>query len=84
MVSFPILDEKLVYKIIKPMLVENIVTHILLLEITIAQCSPVDHTFPEVIQLPILLDIDDDDNLKEELTGGCQAKFCSLSLSDKW
>ena len=47
LVSFPILDENLVDNIIKIMLVENIVAHILLLEATMAQGFPIYHTFLE-------------------------------------
>ena len=45
--SFPILDDKLGDKTIKPMLVENIVAHLSLLETTMAKYFPMDHTFPE-------------------------------------
>ncbi|XP_068212623.1 protein FAM200C-like [Palaemon carinicauda] len=65
--SFPILDEKHGDKTIQPMLIENIVAHLSLLETTMAQYFPIDHSFPEWIQQPFLADMDDDDNLKEEL-----------------
>ncbi|KAK3895493.1 hypothetical protein Pcinc_000834 [Petrolisthes cinctipes] len=65
--SFPTLDEKQGDKPIKPMLVENIVAHLSLLETTMAQYFPMDHTFPELIQQPFLADMDGDDDLKEEL-----------------
>ncbi|XP_068228021.1 protein FAM200C-like [Palaemon carinicauda] len=84
--SFPILDEKPGDKTIPPMLVENIVTHLKLLETTMAQYFPMDHSFPEWIQQPSLADMEDDDNLKEELIDlqvnmGCQTKFRTLPLS---
>ncbi|XP_068232174.1 protein FAM200C-like [Palaemon carinicauda] len=87
--SFPILDEKHGDKTIQPMLVENIVAHLSLLETTMAQYFPMDHSFPEWIQQPFLADMDDDDNLKEELIDlqvnqGCQTKFRTLPLSGFW
>ena len=81
LVKYPILDENLVDKIIKIIHEENIVAHILLLEATMAQCSPTDH-FLEQIQLPFLPDMDDDDNLKEEIVEGCQTKLWSLLVSE--
>lgn len=88
--SFPTLDEKQGDKPIKPMLVENIVAHLSLLETTMAQYFPMDHTFPEWIQQPFLADMDDDDDdLKEELIDlqvnqGCQTKFRILPLTGFW
>ncbi|XP_068209197.1 protein FAM200C-like [Palaemon carinicauda] len=86
---FPILDEKHGDKIIQRMLVENIVAHLSLLETTMAQYFPMDHSFPEWIQQPFLADMDDDDNLKEELIDlqvnqGCQIKFRIVPLSGFW
>ncbi|XP_068200624.1 protein FAM200C-like [Palaemon carinicauda] len=48
--SVPILDEKHGEKTIQPMLAENIVAHFSLLETTMAQYFPMDHSFPEWIQ----------------------------------
>ncbi|XP_068200720.1 protein FAM200C-like [Palaemon carinicauda] len=84
--SFPILDEKDGDKTIQPMLVENIVAHPSLLETTMAQYFPMDHSFPEWIQQPFLADVDDDNNLKEELIDlqvnqACRTKFHTLPLS---
>ncbi|XP_068205215.1 protein FAM200C-like [Palaemon carinicauda] len=87
--SFPILDEKHGDKTFQPMLVENIVAHLSLLETTMAQYFPMDHSFPEWIQQPFLADRDDDDNLKEEVIDLqvnqlCQTKFRTLLLSGFW
>ncbi|XP_068232064.1 protein FAM200C-like [Palaemon carinicauda] len=87
--SFPIVDEKHEDKTIQPMLVENIVAHLSLLETTMAQYFPMDHSFPEWIQQLFLADMEDDDNLKEELIDlqlnqGCQTKFRTVPLSGFW
>ena len=50
------------------MLVDNIVAHLLLLQTTMPQYFPMDHTLPEWLQQPFMADMDDDDdNLKGEL-----------------
>ncbi|KAK7072554.1 hypothetical protein SK128_004338, partial [Halocaridina rubra] len=48
---------------------------------------PKDHTFPEWIQQPFLADMSDAYNIVEEFIAllvdkDCQAKFCTLLLSD--